>query len=540
MRVPWKWLCLALPASLLVACEQDRSPTATATLRTSLAADYTNNPDGGGPYIARYETDQYYGFFDSDDGLVRAFFTTFPLDSALPWVWNSGVCGPPGISAVHFQLISHWDSTFTDPSQLYLDKAHGSVWIALVSRAPGAFGPCGGRPLIASGWGKMAYIDNNASYVPNVPGRGARTQDAWSFQVLGNGTTPAGAPVKLHAQLACVANPGSKAAPVCHTRITEKAVGQGDSAAAAAFPIADLGTLGGANSEARAINDGGWVVGTSDVFQPGVTHAFLWKDGRMTDLGTLGGTSSRAFGINNGGEIVGSSQVAGDAAWHAFRWVRGTMTDLGGLGGSYSEGFVINDAGDVTGYAAGPGSGHAALWRHGTITDLGTLGGNLSWSNGITSSGAVVGGATLAGDFAQHAFLWRGGMMTDLGTLGGTSSGASYINGAGVVVGGSQVAGDWIERAFLWRGGRMSELPNLGGYYDYAQWINDGGQAVGGSCTWWSCDAVLWDGGTVTDLGMLPGAFGGSWAQSINSRGQVVGRSYTTTGQQHAVLWVTR
>src|SRR5512135_3196124 len=72
MRVPWKWLCLALPVSLLVACGKDRSPMATAPVRTSLGADYTNTPDVGSPYIARYEADQFWGSIDSKDGLVRA------------------------------------------------------------------------------------------------------------------------------------------------------------------------------------------------------------------------------------------------------------------------------------------------------------------------------------------------------------------------------------------------------------------------------------------------------------------------------------
>ncbi len=102
------------------------------------------------------------------------------------------------------------------------------------------------------------------------------------------------------------------------------------------------------------------------------------------------------------------------------------------------------------------------------------------------------------------------------------------------------MAADWAQRAFLWRDGQMTQLPNLGGGYDYAQWVNDAGQAVGGSCSWWGCHAVLWVDGTLTDLGILPGAFDDSWAQSINNRGQVVGRSLTTDGLRHAVLWTTR
>ena len=48
----------------------------------------------------------------------------------------------------------------------------------------------------------------------------------------------------------------------------------------------DLGTLGGANSEAAAINDWSQVVGVSDM-PGGGTHAFLYQNGTMTDLNSI-------------------------------------------------------------------------------------------------------------------------------------------------------------------------------------------------------------------------------------------------------------
>jgi hypothetical protein len=112
-------------------------------------ADYTNNPDGGGPWIARYTNDQFWGVFDRDDGLVRAWFTTFPLADQIwvddgtgtgnleNWPWDNALCGPPNTSAMHFQQISHWDPAHSDPNALYIVNANGPVWIVLTSRAEG-------------------------------------------------------------------------------------------------------------------------------------------------------------------------------------------------------------------------------------------------------------------------------------------------------------------------------------------------------------------------------------------------------------------
>jgi probable HAF family extracellular repeat protein len=53
----------------------------------------------------------------------------------------------------------------------------------------------------------------------------------------------------------------------------------------------DLGTLGGLQSSAAAINASGQVVGYSDNNNPNSpeVHAFLYTGGSMHDLGTLGG-----------------------------------------------------------------------------------------------------------------------------------------------------------------------------------------------------------------------------------------------------------
>ena len=77
----------------------------------------------------------------------------------------------------------------------------------------------------------------------------------------------------------------------------------------------------------------------------------------MIDLGTLGGTQSIAFAVNNSGEVVGRSTTAGDAVTHAFSWTAtGGMVSLPDLadGGSAK---AVNDNHQVVGE-----SGHATMW----------------------------------------------------------------------------------------------------------------------------------------------------------------------------------
>src|SRR4051812_36728570 len=80
--------------------------------------------------------------------------------------------------------------------------------------------------------------------------------------------------------------------------------------------ITDLGTLGGDDTRATALNENGQVTGQSKTVS-GETHVFLWDNGSLRDLGTLGGPNSRAEDINNKGEIVGGAELS-YGNMHAF------------------------------------------------------------------------------------------------------------------------------------------------------------------------------------------------------------------------------
>ena len=150
---------------------------------------------------------------------------------------------------------------------------------------------------------------------------------------------------------------------------------------------------------------------------------------------------------------------------------------------------------------------------------------------------AAIGGIGLAGPADAVEYT-----ITDLGALG-TSSAAFAVNDSGQVVGISQLPGNYI-RAFRWRpSGGMTEL-GVGltkpGWQSVATGIDLRGRIAGyrsqasASNVYegfvWTSDV----GGTA--LGTLSGGTQ-SYAQAINTTGQIVGASTVASGKYHAVLW---
>lgn len=229
----------------------------------------------------------------------------------------------------------------------------------------------------------------------------------------------------------------------------------------------DLGTLGGNDAAAQAINEHGDVAGLSytgteinETTGLPTVHPFLWKNGAMHDLGSLGGTlstpASFAFGpfgkfLNERDEVAGTSTLAGDETWHAFVWSRNRMIEIGTFGGDNSEAFFMSDQGQVLGRAEvtlDPFVRHAFLWDNGRMTDLGAPAPcTRSSALAMNSAGQIV-GDTGACTSDPNDPLWfsvfyveRGKTPADLNTLITPPSpihleDAGYINERGEISGG--------------------------------------------------------------------------------------------------------
>jgi len=254
----------------------------------------------------------------------------------------------------------------------------------------------------------------------------------------------------------------------------------------------------GASCAPRGINASGQVVG---YYQTATgSHAFSWtKAGGLLDLGTLGGTDSVADAVNGSGLVVGASNTVGNSLYseHAFSWTsEGGLVDLGSLNGYATVAWFVNENGQVAGTSwDGALQHHAFLWTDGAMVDLGTLGGSRSEATGLNNKGQVVGWSETVGDAATHAFLWTDGAMLDLGALpGGTNCRANGINDNGQVVGSCIFGANSNPHAFLWRDGIMVDLGTLGGDTSVAFGVNAAGQVLGYSSTAGNTEthAVVW------------------------------------------------
>src|SRR5712692_7586757 len=337
--------------------------------------------------------------------------------------------------------------------------------------------------------------------------------------------------------------------------------------------LTDLGTLpGGHGSFAIWSNDRGQVVGLSDngeidpVLGGPQGRGVLWEsDGSIVNLGTLGGTQSLAGAINNRGQIIG---VAADEipdpysifGWatetRGFVWEKGAMRDLGTLGGTDTSPSFINRNGQIAGVSYVnsnpslncdlPLTTHPFIWQDGTIADLGTLGGTCAGVASINNRGDIAGISNLEGDEVAHPFLWHGGKLNDLGTIGGTFGVATWLNDAGDVAGGATTVADEEFHAFFWRDGVMVDIGTVANdTCSVVHFMNSRGEVSGtsGNCAGeFERHGFIWQpGGSMIDLNdfVPPGSdLTITDGETINDRGEIAGSGMLPNGDFHAILLV--
>ncbi|HEX4750162.1 MAG TPA: hypothetical protein VH302_11525 [Bryobacteraceae bacterium] len=220
----------------------------------------------------------------------------------------------------------------------------------------------------------------------------------------------------------------------------------------------DLGTLGGASSEALAINGSGDVVGTSDTPQAGVRHALLYHAGQTLDLNLLlaeptGWVLNSAIYIGDAGQIIAIG--TNGKATQIFLL---SPTAAGGCRAAAGSGTQTNQN---SCYSLSPWAGilppsSAAATsmmdsQSSAFYSPALTSGTGSATLGLNAIGSGV-GYTAVSATDMHAEIFSGGSRSDLNSeirtdSGWTLSAATAINDFGQIVGFGSYQG--LTQAFL-------------------------------------------------------------------------------------------
>ena len=319
-----------------------------------------------------------------------------------------------------------------------------------------------------------------------------------------------------------------------------------------------------------------WILWVTTLVLACFSNAFAQVSYKVTDLGALGNDNlGCAMSINNEGWTViqdasmvpGQQDNAGGTILKARDaiGINGSQIDLGTLGGqnSWMNWGEINDRGQIVGYSEtavlDPNGEDICtfgthltcrpfLWQDFHMSALPTLGGNNGQASAINNRGQIVGfaedgtvdsscPANKTNNRTQLPVLWENGKAKALPTGNDPGGNALWINDKGQIVGFTGPCGA-TNHAAVWDNDNVNTLPDNGTGAE-AFGNNDRGQIVGfvGSPDGGIPNGALWQNDTLTNLGILPGDFGGI-ASGINDKGQVVGSNFDSHfNWAHAFIW---
>lgn len=280
------------------------------------------------------------------------------------------------------------------------------------------------------------------------------------------------------------------------------------------FTIQDLGTLPNLPAcNGTALSQSGIVVGYCTgsagqnlILNTPQTDAFLYSNGTMTALGVTALTTPIPTGVNDSSAVVGGALnlnlLAGTASASSFVYENGAVQPASGkLSSSFL--FALNNAGQSVG----------------TLIEV-----NTSKKSFFIEAGGF-------------QYVLAGGAQTSLTAPNGATAASFGINPkSAFIAGGASGSNASAVSPVLWQNLTPQSLPLLSSYpQGIATSVNDSGAAAGVAFSLSFTQlidpsavahAVLYNNGSVTDLGVLPGD-STSMASSINNSGTVVGFSST-------------